>query len=208
MDRDNATKPMEIISKLFRILRSPALLTPLSGVRAVSMIILHASGFPLQSDSNLIPLKKKWQHQKYFHKMLTAKLHYSTFRLITSSLTVWFRAWTKANEKKNNNNNNNNNNQYLYFNDVNLCCFCLGEFCHNHPGRLSKKKVILTYCSLAFLVHATYPCNPQPWSEHILENKSLALFLHFHHCYLPQVYTIFKRCYFLGIFFWPHWMLN
>lgn len=33
-------------------------LTPLSGVRAVSMIILHASGFPLQSDSNFIPLKK------------------------------------------------------------------------------------------------------------------------------------------------------
>lgn len=58
MDRDNATKPMEIISKSFRILRSPALLTPLSGVKAVSMIILHASGFPLQSDSNFIPLKK------------------------------------------------------------------------------------------------------------------------------------------------------
>lgn len=58
MDRDNATKPMEIISKSFRILRSPALLTPLSGVRAVSMIILHAIVFPLQYDSNFIPLKK------------------------------------------------------------------------------------------------------------------------------------------------------
>ena len=151
MDRDNATKPMEIISKSFRILRSPALLTPLSGVRAVSMIILHASGFPLQSDSNLIPLKKKWQHQKYFHKMLTAKLHYSTFRLITSSLTVWFRAWTKANEKKK---TEQKNNQYLYFNDVNLCCFCLGEFCHNHLGRLSE-----TNCNI-LLARFSCPCNP------------------------------------------------
>ena len=195
MDRDNATKPMEIISKSFRILRSPALLTPLSGVRAVSMIILHASGFPLQSDSNLIPLKKKWQHQKYFHK------YFSIFRLITSSLTVWFWAWTKANEKKK---TEQKNNQYLYFNDVNLCCFCLGEFCHNHPGRLSE-----TNCNI-LLARFSCPCNPpvQPWSQHILENKSLALFLHFHHCYLPQVYTIFKRCYFLGIFFWPHWMFD
>ena len=135
---------------------------------------------------------KKLQHQKYCHKMLTAKLHYSTFRLITSSLTVWFRAWTKANEKK----KKKKKTQYLYFNDVNLCCFCLGEFCHNHPGRLSE-----TNCNI-LLARFSCPCNPpvQPWSEHILENKSLALFLHFHHCYLPQVYTIFKRCYFLGIF--------
>lgn len=203
MDRDNATKPMEIISKSFRILRSPALLTPLSGVRAVSMIILHASGFPLQSDSNLIPLKKKWQHQKYFHKMLTAKLHYSTFRLITSSLTVWFWAWTKANEKKKQNKKTTNI-------STSMTSTCVVFVSENFAITIQDDSVkrTVTYCSLAFLVHATHPCNPQPWSEHILENKSLALFLHFHHCYLPQVYSIFKRCYFLGIFFWPHWMLN
>ena len=204
MDRDNATKPMEIISKSFRILRSPALLTPLSGVRAVSMIILHASGFPLQSDSNLIPLKKKWQHQKYFHKMLTAKLHYSTFRLITSSLTVWFRAWTKANEKKKQKTKKTTN---ISTSMTSTCVVFVSENFAITIQDDSVKRTV-TYWSLAFLVHATYPCNPQPWSEHILENKSLALFLHFHHCYLPQVYTIFKRCYFLGIFFWPHWMLN